>query len=89
MLTDIECKETSNDSIYWLEKSIEYFKYYDYKEFKDIQPIGRGSFGNVVRATWKSDTTLALKSFNNNKITLKEVINEVILEFSKYCNFFF
>lgn len=83
MLTDIEYKDSSCDSIYWLEKSIEegYFKYYDYKEFKSLQPIGRGSFGNVVRATWKSDTTLALKSFNNDKITLKEVVNEVILEF--------
>ncbi|CAB5357673.1 unnamed protein product [Rhizophagus irregularis] len=82
MLTDIEYKDSSCDSIYWLEKSIEegYFKYYDYKEFKSLQPIGRGSFGNVVRATWKSDTTLALKSFNNDKITLKEVVNELRLQ---------
>ena len=68
----------SND---WLEKSIseERIKYYDYGEFKNIESIGSGSFGTVVRATWKNtDRFFALKSFfSPDKTTLKEIINEV------------
>ncbi len=34
--------------------------------------------GNVIRANWKNTNRLfALKSFNIDKITLKEVVNEV------------
>ena len=65
----------------WLENSIDSgrFTYYDYKEFKNEQSIGKGSFGSVVRVTWKNtDVIFALKSFNTDKITLKEVVNEVI-----------
>jgi serine/threonine protein kinase len=40
--------------------------------------IGKGHFGNVVRVNWKTtDHFFALKSFNNDEITLKEVVNEV------------
>ena len=71
----------SKDSNYidWLENSIsnEHIKYYEYSDFKNLQPIGCGSYGNVVRANWKTNQFYALKSFNNDKITLKEVINEV------------
>ena len=66
--------------INWLENSIAegHIKYYEYSNFKNVQLIGKGSFGNVVRANWKTtDCFYALKSFNNNKITLKEVVNEV------------
>ena len=77
--TDIK---ESSFYIDWLEKSItdEYFNHYEYSDFKNLQSIGIGSFGNVMRANWKNTNRLfALKSFNNDKITLKEVVNEVKL----------
>ena len=63
----------------WLEKSItdEYFNHYEYSELKDLQYIGEGSFGKIMRANWKSNHFFALKSFKNDKVTLKEVVNEV------------
>jgi hypothetical protein len=71
----------SNKYIDWLESSIanEYLNYYEYSEFENIQPLGNGSYGSVVRANWKNtDTILALKSFKNQTSTLyKEVVNEV------------
>ena len=70
----------SNPYIDWLENSIanEHFIYYKYSDFKNIQKIGKGLFGNVVRVNWK-DTGLifALKSFNNDKQALKEIVKEV------------
>ncbi|RIA94223.1 hypothetical protein C1645_865865 [Glomus cerebriforme] len=52
-------------------------EYYEYSDFKNIQPIGKGSFGSVSRATWKNTTRyFALKSFNNDKQTLKEIVKE-------------
>ena len=72
----------------WLEKSItdKYFNYYEYSEFKNLQLIGECSFGNVMRANWKSNHFFALKSFKNDKVTLKEVVNEVqiILYFKRF-----
>ena len=54
-------------------------KYYEYSDFKDTRPIGRSSFGNVYCASWKSTNHFfALKSFNNDKQTLKKVIKEVL-----------
>ena len=73
--------EDVNYYIDWLENSIDSgrFTYYDYKEFKNKQSIGEGSFGGVVRATWKNtDVIFALKSFNTDKLTLKEIVNEVM-----------
>lgn len=64
----------------WLEKSItdKYINYYKYSDFKNPQSIGHGSFGNVIRANWKNaDDFFVLKSFSNDKVTLKEVVNEV------------
>lgn len=64
----------------WIEESIskEYIIKFGYSDFNNIQPIGGGNFGKVFRANWKNtDTLLALKSFDNNKLTLKEVVNEV------------
>jgi hypothetical protein len=64
----------------WLEQSITegHINYYYYSDFKIEQRIGNGSSGNVVRATWKNTNTIfALKFFDNNKVTLKEVIKEV------------
>ena len=71
----------SNEYIDWIENSIvnEYINYYKCSDFKLIKPIGHGSFGSVVCASWKrTNHTFALKSFNNNEQTiLKEVVNEV------------
>ena len=63
----------------WLGKSIidEYLNHYEYSDFRNLQLIGKGSFGNVMRANWKGTNFFALKSFNNDKVTLKEVVNEV------------
>ncbi len=84
--TDIK---ESNFYIDWLEKSItdEYFNHYDYSDFKNFQSIGIGSFGNVMRASWKNTNRFfALKSFNNYKITLKEVVNEVLYKYYNLLN---
>ncbi|GBC07943.1 hypothetical protein RclHR1_00780023 [Rhizophagus clarus] len=66
-----------NYYISWLNYSIseEHIRYYEYSDFINIQQIGKGSYGNVVRVNWKNPSRLfALKSFNNNEETLKEVL---------------
>ncbi|CAB5382203.1 unnamed protein product [Rhizophagus irregularis] len=71
-----------NYYISWFDYSIseEHIKYYEYSDFTNIQHIGKGSYGNVVRVNWKTSNRLfALKSFNNNKQTLKEVAKELKL----------
>jgi hypothetical protein len=62
----------------WLEKSIEeeHIIYYEYTDFKNIQKIGVGLYGNVMRANWKN-RFFALKIFDYDKITLKGIVNEV------------
>jgi len=64
--------------INWLENSInkESIHYYEYSEFKDLQPVSMGAMGSVFRCNWKN-TFLILKSFHNQISTLKEIINEV------------
>ncbi|CAB4417862.1 unnamed protein product [Rhizophagus irregularis] len=72
--------KNSNHYIEWLEKSIidEHINFYDYSDFKNIQPIGSGSYGNVNRANWKNtDHFFALKSFSNDKQTLEEIVKEL------------
>ncbi|GBC05826.1 hypothetical protein RclHR1_06450004 [Rhizophagus clarus] len=67
----------------WFEKSIaeEFITYYEYSEFKNPQKIGKGSFGSVTRAIWKNNNKFfALKRFNNDMTTLKEIINEIKLQ---------
>ena len=65
--------------INWIEEAID--KYYEYENFKNIQEIGSGAFGKVFRVNWKNfENYLALKSFFNlNNVTVKEIVNEVIL----------
>ena len=73
--------EDANFYIDWLENSINerLLTYYDYEEFKIIRQIGKGSFGSVNFVTWNNtDAIFALKSFNADRITLKEVVNEVV-----------
>lgn len=69
-----------NYYINWLDNLIteEFIKYYEYSDFKSIQRIGKGSFGEVYRVNWKNtDRIFALKFFNNDGLTLKEVVKEV------------
>lgn len=71
----------SNVYIDLLQRSIseENIAYYKYSEFKELILIGSGSFGSVYRANWRNiDNIYALKTFNNDKTTLKEVVNEVL-----------
>jgi hypothetical protein len=72
-------KADPKEHIDWLNKSIKekHIIYYEYSDFKNFQLIGSGSYGKVERANWKNNRFYALKSFNNDKITLKEAINEV------------
>ena len=73
----------SNEWINWIEESIskQHIRYYEYKNFNDIQKIGIGYFGEVYRANWKNfNKYYALKSFFNlNNSTVKEIIHEVII----------
>jgi len=86
MSNNIENQDTENTNewVNWIEEAIvkEYFKYYEYENFSDIEEIGSGMFGKVSRAKWKnSEQYLALKSFFNlDSITVKEIVNEVICE---------
>ncbi|RIA78642.1 hypothetical protein C1645_842780 [Glomus cerebriforme] len=83
MSNDGKCQDTNN-CINWLENSIvnEYLNYYEYSEFENLETIGKGSFGSVVRAKWKNaGNFFALKTFHkNDEITLKEVVNEIKLQ---------
>ncbi|RGB43058.1 kinase-like domain-containing protein, partial [Rhizophagus diaphanus] len=72
----------TNKWIKWIENGIaeEYINYHNYNEFKNVQRIGFGAFGNVYRATWESsDTVVALKSFEIDNCIMKEVVNEIKL----------
>ena len=65
----------------WLEELItnEYLNYYEYSDFKNMEPIGKGTFGKVSRANWRNTHTIfILKSFDDYKSTLKQVVNEVL-----------
>ncbi|RGB31318.1 hypothetical protein C1646_817368 [Rhizophagus diaphanus] len=71
-----------NFYIHWLDNSIseEHIKSYKYSDFTNIQNIGKGAYGNVVRANWKNSSRFfAIKSFNNDEHTLKEVVKELKL----------
>jgi hypothetical protein len=70
---------SDNDWNKWIEDAIanEYFKYYEYKYFSNIQ-VGVGSFGKVYRANWRKHKCVALKSFFNlDNATVKEIVHEV------------
>lgn len=77
-MSNVVGTNNSNKYVIELEDSITngYLDYYEYSEFKNIQQIAIGGFGYVCRANWKN-TIFVLKSFNNEKSTLKEVVNEV------------
>ncbi|EXX57134.1 uncharacterized protein OCT59_024735 [Rhizophagus irregularis] len=56
-------------------------KYYEYKDFYNIEQIDNGYFGKIYRANWKnSKQYFVLKSFNfDNDVIVKEIIHEVEL----------
>ncbi|CAG8606278.1 1292_t:CDS:2 [Funneliformis mosseae] len=56
-----------------------YLNPFKYSEFTDIEIIGYGGFGCVYKARWKHNI-FALKSFSIDKVTLKEVVNEIKLQ---------
>jgi hypothetical protein len=90
MSNNIEMNTNKCDN--WIEVAIDkdYFKYYDYNYFSNIEEIGFGGFGKVFRANWRNSQHVALKSFFNvNNNTLKEIIHEVITQFNNiYCMYF-
>ena len=90
MSKDIRIKDL-NYYIDWLERSIidEHINYYDYSEFKYVQHIGTGAYGSVELVSWKNaGHFFALKSFNNDKQTLKEVVKEVQYIYNCFKNFY-
>ncbi|RIA87128.1 hypothetical protein C1645_777972 [Glomus cerebriforme] len=76
--------KNSNEWISWIESAIakEYFKYYEYRHFSNIQEIGSGEFGKVFRSNCKDlKEYLVLKSFYKlNNTTTKEIIRELKLQ---------
>ncbi|CAB4385380.1 unnamed protein product [Rhizophagus irregularis] len=71
-----------DNQIQWFKDGVTggYINYYDYTEFKNTKIIGCGAFSNVRQATWgDSNTIVALKSFSNNSLIMKEIINEIKL----------
>ena len=75
--------ENTNEWTNWIEEAItkNYIKYYEYKQFSNIQEVGSGAFGKVFRANWKNlERNLALKSFTNpDNNTIKEIVCEVTM----------
>ncbi|GBC22468.2 kinase-like domain-containing protein [Rhizophagus irregularis DAOM 181602=DAOM 197198] len=59
--------ENANEWIKWIEEvdsDKKYFKFYEYKQFNNIQHVGTGNFGKVFRANWKdSEKKFTLKIF--------------------------
>ena len=81
--TKLIVTENSKKWIDWIEEAIakNYFKYYEYDHFSNIQEIGSGNSGKVCRVNLKdSQSYLAIKSFFNlNHNTVKEIVHEVII----------
>ena len=82
----IKDTENANEWVNWIEEAVSkgYLKYYEYKDFKNIEEIGSGAFGKVYRAIWKNNSNnyLALKSLSNlnNTAAIKEFVHEVITD---------
>ena len=85
-----QASENPNELNNWIEEVIikKHVKYYEYRDFYNIQSIGHGQFGKVYRSNWKnSEQYLVLKSlcnFDNTIVT--EIVHEVIInyKYNKY-----
>uniref|UniRef100_U9UXB4 Uncharacterized protein n=1 Tax=Rhizophagus irregularis (strain DAOM 181602 / DAOM 197198 / MUCL 43194) TaxID=747089 RepID=U9UXB4_RHIID len=54
--------------------------YYDFQDFKNVSKIDSGGSASVHVAYWKDTSTkYAIKKFDKDKISMKEIINEVNL----------
>ncbi|CAB4475068.1 unnamed protein product [Rhizophagus irregularis] len=54
--------------------------YYDFQDFKNVSKIDSGGSASVHVAYWKDTSTkYAIKNFDKDKISMKEIINEVNL----------
>ncbi|UZO03821.1 uncharacterized protein OCT59_024222 [Rhizophagus irregularis] len=76
--------EQTNEWVNWIEEAVDkdYFKFYEYNQFNNIQHIGTGGFGKVYRANWKkSEKQFALKSFFSlDNVTVKEIVRELKIQ---------
>ena len=64
----------------WIEECIKekHIKYYEYNKFSNIERIGKGAFSKVYRATFiDNGKHVALKSFDLDNTTVKEIVSEV------------
>ncbi|CAB4480525.1 unnamed protein product [Rhizophagus irregularis] len=76
--------EQTNEWVNWIEEAVDkdYFKFYEYNQFNNIQHIGTGGFGKVYRANWKKSVKqFALKSFFSlDNVTVKEIVRELKIQ---------
>jgi serine/threonine protein kinase len=83
MSNNVELINNSNDWNKWIEEAVsrKLIKYYEFRQFHNVQEIGSGAFGKVYCANWKnSHKRYAIKSFFNiNSTTVKVIVREVIL----------
>ncbi|GES87639.1 kinase-like domain-containing protein [Rhizophagus clarus] len=79
-----------NDWNKWIEDSIsrKFIKYYEFKDFSNIQEIGFGDFAKVYRANWKnSHKRYAIKTFFMiNDVTIKSIVREIQLQREVDCH---
>ncbi|GBC20845.1 kinase-like domain-containing protein [Rhizophagus irregularis DAOM 181602=DAOM 197198] len=77
-------ENTNDEWVNWIEEAIakDYFKYYEFNIFSNLQEISFGGFGKVYRANWRgSHNYLALKSFFSfNDATIKEIVKELKIQ---------
>ncbi|CAB4472831.1 unnamed protein product [Rhizophagus irregularis] len=70
--------------IEWIEEKIknEYIHYFEYDKFSHFYEVGRGSFGEVIKANLANKGLVALKiiSSKNSKEKLNEVNDEFVKE---------
>ncbi|GBB97802.1 hypothetical protein RclHR1_03070018 [Rhizophagus clarus] len=84
MSKNVELINNSNDWNEWIEDAIskKLIKYYEYKDFYNIQEIGSGGFAKVYRANWKKPhIRYAIKSFFKiDNATIKAIVREIQLQ---------
>ncbi|GBC05625.1 hypothetical protein RclHR1_06320003 [Rhizophagus clarus] len=84
MSKNVELINNSNYWNEWIEDAIskKLIKYYEYKDFFNIQEIGSGGFAKVYRANWKkSHIRYAIKTFLKiDNATIKAIVREIQLQ---------